>query len=323
LPTVSLSTASLRPHEQAAFWREAATRAFVRHSFKSGSGQSFRGEIEAGSLACLSVATFDCEPCTVVRTSKDAARDDHDDIQLCLNVAGKATFIQGDRETTALAGDLVLVDTRRAFTADYRAATVASVITVPRAQIETRLGRHAPIAGHKFDCSNPVVKIVAALAAALPSAMNRVEERLAIRLSEQILDLIVIAYTATTEMQPVAVSSPRLATRLRLKFGIDHLLSNPELNPAMASASAGISIRYANELLAEDGTSLEEHIVMSRLERCRQSLEDHAQMHRSISDIAFSWGFTSIPHFSRRFKSRYGAGPRDYRARFMLSDSGL
>ena len=161
-------------------------------------------------------------------------------------------------------------------------------------------------------------RIVAALAA-LPSAMNRGEER---RLSAVRTNLDYRHCCATTKCSRKPLLR-RACYAPAPKLGIDHLLSNPELNPAMASASAGISIRYANELLAEDGTSLEEHIVMSRLERCRQSLEDHAQMHRSISDIAFSWGFTSIPHFSRRFKSRYGAGPRDYRARFMLSDSGL
>lgn len=318
MPTISFSTALLRPHEQSAFWREAATRAFVHHTFQSRSGPSFRGSIEAGSLAHLGIATFDCEPCLVSRALKDTARDDRDEIQLCLTAAGRTHFTQGDRETTTREGDLVLVDTRRAFTADYREDAVASVVTIPRVQLEARLGRQALLAAHKFDRHNPVVNVMAAMIAALPSTMDRVEGLVAQRLAEQVLDMITIAFTATTDTKAAALSSPRLATLLRLKFGIDHLLANPDLKPAMAAAAAGISIRYANALLAEDGTSLGEYIVSRRLDRCRQALEDHTQALRSISDIAFSWGFSSIPHFCRRFKQRYGLSPGDYRAQFML-----
>ena len=34
---------------------------------------------------------------------------------------------------------------------------------------------------------------------------------------------------------------------------------------------------------------------------------------RSITEIAFAWGFSSPKHFSRIFRARYGASPRDWR----------
>jgi AraC-like DNA-binding protein len=66
-------------------------------------------------------------------------------------------------------------------------------------------------------------------------------------------------------------------------------------------------------LLAEENWSLERYLNERRLERCRSALEDAAQSHRSIGEIAFKWGFSDLSHFGRRFKARYGLSPSDYR----------
>ena len=35
--------------------------------------------------------------------------------------------------------------------------------------------------------------------------------------------------------------------------------------------------------------------------------------HRTITDIAFSWGFQNSTHFSRRFKDEFGLSPHEFR----------
>ena len=37
--------------------------------------------------------------------------------------------------------------------------------------------------------------------------------------------------------------------------------------------------------------------------------------HRSVSEIAFAWGFNSSAHFCRLFKSHYGVSPSEFRRR--------
>jgi AraC-like DNA-binding protein len=56
-------------------------------------------------------------------------------------------------------------------------------------------------------------------------------------------------------------------------------------------------------------------IQVRRFARCRQALGDPAQMHRSVSEIAYGWGFSDMTHFGRRFKSAYGMLPRECRRR--------
>ena len=101
---------------------------------------------------------------------------------------------------------------------------------------------------------------------------------------------------------------------------IDTRLSDPSLKPAEAAAAAGISVRYANDLLAEENFSVERYILRRRLERCRSALEDPLQAHRMIGEIAFSWGFSDHSHFTRRFRAAFGMTPGDCRQRTRDAD---
>ena len=107
--------------------------------------------------------------------------------------------------------------------------------------------------------------------------------------------------------------SPRGTTLYRLKSVIEARLCHPDLKPAAAASAAGISVRYANALLSQEGSSVERYILYRRLERCRRALEDMAQAHRMIGEIAFAWGFSDLSHFVRRFRAAYGTTPSDYR----------
>jgi transcriptional regulator GlxA family with amidase domain len=54
-------------------------------------------------------------------------------------------------------------------------------------------------------------------------------------------------------------------------------------------------------------------VLAMRLARCRQALEDSLQDHRTVSEIAYGWGFSDMTHFGRCFKAAYDVSPRDYR----------
>jgi transcriptional regulator GlxA family with amidase domain len=54
-------------------------------------------------------------------------------------------------------------------------------------------------------------------------------------------------------------------------------------------------------------------VYARRLARCRAALDEPGQTHRSISDIAFAWGFSDMTHFGRRFTAAYGVLPREIR----------
>jgi AraC-like DNA-binding protein len=94
---------------------------------------------------------------------------------------------------------------------------------------------------------------------------------------------------------------------------IDAHLADPELSPRGIAGALGVSLRYLHGVF-EDGDSVGATILVRRLDRCRASLADPRERHRSISEIAYQWGFNDAAHFSRTFKARFGASPRGLRA---------
>jgi AraC family transcriptional activator of tynA and feaB len=96
---------------------------------------------------------------------------------------------------------------------------------------------------------------------------------------------------------------------------LDMHLANPELSLATVAQSCQISPRYLCHLLKERGLSFSHLLWDKRLETAHGWLVTSNARHYSISEIALMTGFKSAAHFSRMFRNRYGASPRELRQR--------
>ena len=92
-------------------------------------------------------------------------------------------------------------------------------------------------------------------------------------------------------------------------------LRDPKLSPEMIAKHAGISVRQLNRLFAGEPDTLFAHIFAMRLDACRTDLRRRDTEQASVSEIAYSWGFRNISHFSRNFRERFGCTPSESRAR--------
>ena len=90
-------------------------------------------------------------------------------------------------------------------------------------------------------------------------------------------------------------------------------LSDPRLDCATISSESGISLRHLHHLFSKEGTTVMRWVWSERLRRIAKDLENPALAHRTISSIAFDWGYSEAAHFSRAFKSVYGVPPLQYR----------
>ena len=134
-----------------------------------------------------------------------------------------------------------------------------------------------------------------------------------LKVAAQALDLVALAFGPVRE--GAQLSSTRATTLVRLKATIESRLQDPTLKPTLAAAATGISVRYANALLASEGTSLERYITSRRLQRCHQLLQSPAHLSRTVSDIAYGLGFADLSHFTRRFREEFGCSPGELRPR--------
>ncbi|MEU2395669.1 helix-turn-helix domain-containing protein [Streptomyces sp. NPDC007369] len=113
----------------------------------------------------------------------------------------------------------------------------------------------------------------------------------------------------------------RRALRTQIRQFIRRHLADP-LTPDGIAAAHQLSRRALYALFEEDGQTVAAWIRQERLERCRRDLADPRLAGRPIHRIAARWGFPDQAHFSRLFRSVYGAPPRDFRRRVASPSAG-
>ncbi len=99
----------------------------------------------------------------------------------------------------------------------------------------------------------------------------------------------------------------------RIKNFIARNLSRPDLSVAVIARRMGCSPRYVFRAFEQQDVTPAGYLWGLRLEKAREQLQSGGEKTRSISDIAFSLGFSSTAHFSRAFRDRYAMTPRDCR----------
>jgi AraC-like DNA-binding protein len=128
------------------------------------------------------------------------------------------------------------------------------------------------------------------------------------------LDLVALAMSSNNVADQAA---PQRTTRSlmlqRVLYYIRDNLADPTMTPTSISLAHGISVRYLSMVFEGLGMSVDRTIWQQRLERCARELADPAKRFVTITDIAFSWGFSDSAHFSRSFKTAFGTSPREYR----------
>jgi len=89
---------------------------------------------------------------------------------------------------------------------------------------------------------------------------------------------------------------------LRTNLSVDSIAQAVELSP-----------RYVHSLFSKEPMSLMKWVWAERLDRCRHDLGLASLSGRSVSEVAYTWGFNDPAHFSRTFRSRFGTSPTKYR----------
>jgi AraC-like DNA-binding protein len=108
---------------------------------------------------------------------------------------------------------------------------------------------------------------------------------------------------------------PSAAAALRNAYGaIERRLGDPDLSPASVAHEMQISVRTLHAIFQRSEDSFSAYVRKQRLKRCAADLQNIADR-RSISEIAWRWGFNESAHFSRVFRDTYGVSPREFRAR--------
>jgi AraC-like DNA-binding protein len=307
------STKDAHPRERFDYWHEVARKNIVYHDLQPDNRLRFQAEMEAGVLADVGFIRCTQSPVTVSRTSDHIAHARTDDLLLCRQIAGTMAFEQEGREAVLEAGDLTLLDPMLPLSGMFSSASDFLILKLPRRDLEARIGDVRRMVARAMKPLDPEISLASSFLAMLPAHLGKMSQVAEEVLKHQTIDLIAMSLAKMIQSDMPRISSPRGLVLLKVRAAIETRLSDPALDGEAVAAAAGVSVRYANSVLADDGTSIARYIQERRLVRCRRALEDPRQAHRSLSEIAYGWGFSDMTHFGRSFRKAYGMLPSVYR----------
>lgn len=302
------STDDVHPRDRFDYWHRIACKTIVEHDCRPECRTNFNATLQGGSLGDLGLLLFENSPMEVSKNRAAA-----DELFVCRQMAGRLAVEQSGREAVLDPGDITLLDPLLPYTAKFFPDSTLLVLKLPRRLLETRLGKTRQMIACRIQPAASETVLASTFLAMLPSHAGKLGAAAEEMIGEQALDLIAIALAKVMHSERPRVSSARSLALLNIHAAIEARLADPALDAKTVAAAAGVSVRYANAVLAQEGTSIMRLIQTRRLARCRRALDHPLQNHRTISEIAYGWGFSDMTHFGRRFKAAFGRSPRDYR----------
>jgi AraC family transcriptional regulator, positive regulator of tynA and feaB len=175
---------------------------------------------------------------------------------------------------------------------------------VPKELLKERGFRLAKMTACKLSARTGTGRIAYNFVHAAFDEATKLSPNNAIGVADSLIDLLLLPLRDADAM------SDRIgpeAMYIRAQFFIREHLRDPNLSIDQISAALGCTKRYLHMLFSDRGTTISDYIRHARLQNCRQELETQAG--KSVTDVAFSWGFSSSSHFSRVFREHFGIVP--------------
>jgi len=310
--TQRLSTADVPRRLRQEWLREVIGREYADVEITPPAGGVLFNEMLITPWNELQLSSIRSNAITLERPSREPRLNSQDAYFAVLLLSGVYRLQQDGREAQLRPGDLVLYDATRPHRIDCPQPFRKLIMSIPRRLLQARL------AGVE-QCTARTIHGragIGAVATGLLRSAVRHRETLQVQeftsLAEPCLDLAVLAVQSVRPQRP-GLQRARTAAVQRVKAFVERHLGDAALDAAGIATGVGLSARYINDVLGDEGQSLMRYVWQRRLERCRQEMLAPQQASVSISAIAYRWGFNELSHFSRAFRSRYGMAPLHYR----------
>jgi AraC-like DNA-binding protein len=309
---LSYSTKPIPPQARLSYWNDVISGVLMPQETQPQDDQ-FEGQFTAVSLGRITATSITTTAARVVRSKQRTACTQERKFNVCMPLQGSVLVVHDDAEIMLHEGDLMLADSRKPYKLlyDTPCTTVGLVMSVE--DLTQHLPNPEEAAGVRLAGDSGLAHTASVMLRSLwAQAQNELEPEIGARVADSFLELYAATWLVRRGVQPpdsVVVGY----RRTQIKRYIEAQLRDPALSVSSVAAAFGISARYLHMLFANEGETVSSYILRRRLDQCVKQLSDPLWSKRTITEIAFSWGFNNATHFARVFRQRYDMTPRDYR----------
>lgn len=301
-----LDTSLLEENARIGVWRETAASVWEISSITDATFYANVDAFHAGDLMFGSVTSC------AQKTQRNAALIGADGLDYFL----MQFYMDGSRvaktrrsEQVFANGDMLMVDMTQPIETQSTAYRTVDLV-LPRRVLEPLLIDPDAHAGQRLLASDPLTALFRNhLIALYAHAPNMTEAQ---AFATQPATLALAAAALNGSIPPDHAASVRAAAWFPVRKYIEENLKDMKLSAVQVAAHFGISRATLYRMMERYGGFVH-YVRQRRLYGCRDDLLAPYNVHLSISEIAFMWGFSNPSSFSTAFKDLFDMTPRDFR----------
>jgi AraC family transcriptional regulator, positive regulator of tynA and feaB len=300
----SLSTVGLGPQRQIQIWSDALADLCGHFDIDPLEGSNLDARINYTVVSQLKLCQIEVSQHRIAQTVSRSKGSKHPYVKLLFQTYGVSYFEQNGCQIQINPGDCLAYDVSCPHTIVSPSLTRHEVVIVPKQLLRERGFQSGKMYACKLSARTGTGRIAYDFVHAAFNEAAKLSANSAVGVADSLIDLLLLP------LREADASFDRggpEAMYVRAQAFIGEHLRDPDLSIEQISSALGCTKRYLHMLFSERGMTVSDHIWRERLLHCRQELEAHAG--KTITDVAFSWGFSSSSHFSRVFRKCFGIVP--------------
>jgi len=294
-------------------WRDAICDIYLQVDCQTDLDVEYIGLVREARLGDVTITDAMLSPQIIRRGNRHISRFGKDCYYLGIEHIGAVDIRQSGASFVLRPGRGSLYYANEPYELHTNAKSRQFWIEIPRAGFDRRFDSGRPPQLKNFDLTRGLGRIAAEFCATLAAESGGLDEASRSKLGEQFMDLIALALNSEPDRQSTDDQSVQRARLRSVKSYIEANLGDPNLSLTTIARNNGISLRYLHHLFRLVDMSASEWLRLRRLQRCHDLLIAPQHAHQSITEIAYSMGFSSSSHFSNLFRAHFNMRPSDVR----------
>jgi AraC-like DNA-binding protein len=318
--TETMSTDQVARAERVGFWSDWIARLFQGLRSDVYGDADFDGRLTTVRAGEVVLTRLEANRHRVMRSSALARSSETAYLKIVAPWSGCAGVEQKGREAWVTPDQWSIYDTTDSYAVANPERVEHLIVMVPKAAVSERGVPLDPLMARRLGGSGGVSRLALETMRSAYRELPGMSPQAAQGVGDAITQLVHLSLLDLAGL-PNALSQ-REALRERIKRYVADHLADPDLSVDAVARALNCSRRHLYNAFAEEPDGVAGYILARRLEACRRALCSDDGERRSITDIALSFGFSNMAHFSRVFRAHLGRSPTEYRRSSMAAGPG-
>jgi AraC-like DNA-binding protein len=309
----SYATAGAEPARRRELWSEAVSRIYFPLDLDFRRQPVFSGSLDLWALGAVSISRNVSDGLLYRRHQRHLGAEREESYLVTIPERAEISFTQAGRDVRCRPGSFLIERSHLPYEFSTSEPNALWVLKVPAAMLRARLGEPERLAALIFDADAGAGRLFVDMLRISVPRLAEMDGTAREVVGKHLVDLLALAVEADGRMLGTAQSAVQTAHLRRVERFIRANLAESQLTPRRIAEASGISVRTLHLLFESQGTTVCAWMREQRLLMCEEALRDGG-CRKSISEIAYKWGFGDQAQFSRHFRTRFGCTPSDARA---------